>query len=178
MFYDGDVYYYRAAVIGFTSLDYGWYQLFWTDGRDNRYGNWWHGELYVNGNWSQPSINSRVSFSYIYRSNIGYVYVNGNGFEGMYGSTGGGINPAKFINANRNPESGYFVQWWYGLCNVNAKWRYAVVYIFWVIDLGLSSRHVQLHGNGCGRMYGEHYDNDHSTFGLGGNGNINDTDIM
>jgi hypothetical protein len=62
------------------------------------------------------------------------------------------------------------VPWRYGFCNVNAKWRYAIVYIFWVIDLGLSSRHVQLHGNGWERMYREHHDNDHSTIGIGRNG--------
>jgi hypothetical protein len=151
--------------------------LFWPDGLHNGNGNWGHSELYVNGNWSQPSINSRFSFSYIYRANIGYVYANGNGFKGLYRPTGGGINPAEFINVV-GEQYGYFVQWWYGLCNANAKWRYAVVCLLRFIDLGLGSRHVQLHGNGCGRMYGEHHDNDYSTFGLGGNGNINDTDTV
>jgi hypothetical protein len=70
------------------------------------------------------------------------------------------------------------VPWRYGFGNTNPKRRYAIVYIFWVIDLGLSSRHVQLHGNGCEQLYYEHHDNDYSTFGIGFNGHGNDTDIM
>jgi hypothetical protein len=151
--------------------------LFWPDGLHNGNGNWGHSELYVNGNWSQPSINSGEPFSCIYRFNSRDIYDHGDRLKGLYGPTGCGINPAEFINVV-GEQYGYFVQWWYGLCNANAKWRYAVVCLLRFIDLGLGSRHVQLHGNGCGRMYGEHYDNDHSTFGLGGNGNINDTDTV
>jgi len=165
----GDVYYYRAAVIGFTSLDYGWYKLFWTDGRDNGNGNRGHGELYVNGYRAQPSINRRISISYLYWFSCRDVYANGNGFKGVYGCADRSINPAQFINVI-GEQSGYFVQWRHGFCHVNAKWRYAVVYIFRVIDLGLSSRHVQLHGNGREQLHCEHHDNDYSAFGLGGNG--------
>ena len=79
MFYDGDVHYYSAAGIGFTSLDYGWYKLFWTDGRDNRYSNRRHGELYVNRHTSFTVVNSRLTFSCIYRVNSRDVYDHGNG---------------------------------------------------------------------------------------------------
>jgi hypothetical protein len=143
--------------------------LFWPDGIDNGNGNWGHGELYVNGYWRPSSINSRISFSYLYWFSCRDVYDHGNGFFGLYGPRGGGINSAEFINVI-GEQSGHFVQWRYGFCHVNGKWRYAIVYIFWVIDFGLSSRHVQLHGNGCEQLYCEHHDNDHSTFGLGSNG--------
>jgi hypothetical protein len=87
----------------------------------------------------------------------------------LYGPSGGGINPTEFINTI-GEQSGHFVQWRHGFCNVKSKWRYAIVYIFWVIDLGLSSGHIYLHGNGWERMYSEHHDTDHSTLGIGCNG--------
>jgi hypothetical protein len=137
MFYDGDIYYYSAAGIGFTSLDYGWYKLFWTDGRDNGNGNGGTANYTLTGI-GPNQVLTAGSPSHIYTGLTAGTYtLTVTDSKGLYGSTGGCINPAKFINVI-GEQSGYFVQWRHGFCNTNAKWRYAGVYILRFIDDGLN----------------------------------------
>ena len=108
MYGNGDVYDYRATGIRFTSIDYGFDQLFWTDGRDNGNGNGRHGELYVIGHFAQPHINSSYSNACVYGATCGHIYNNSNRFKRMYRCADGSVNTANFINVKCDHDR-YFV---------------------------------------------------------------------